>query len=208
MRSWFVPTAPSRKRQNLRAPDFTDRKSYRGFSAAPTNLRPVCRRPILRWSSFICLRKQKRHPLGCLSAWWARMDTLRRHDFDRFGRCPKSFALLETLATAPTCAVARLRRRPIFRWSSSHVLEQSKKPTFWSVFCFGGRGWIRTIEAEKQQIYSLPPLATRELVHILFSVLSDSFYMIPQRKGNVKPFLKVFSKEFAGRVCIGKGFIV
>ena len=30
----------------------------------------------------------------------------------------------------------------------------------------GGRGWIRTIEAEKQQIYSLPPLATRELVHI------------------------------------------
>ena len=31
---------------------------------------------------------------------------------------------------------------------------------------FGGRGWIRTTEAEKQQIYSLPPLATRELVHI------------------------------------------
>ena len=31
---------------------------------------------------------------------------------------------------------------------------------------FGGRGWIRTTEAEKQQIYSLPPLATRELAHI------------------------------------------
>ena len=30
---------------------------------------------------------------------------------------------------------------------------------------FGGRGWIRTTEAEKQQIYSLPPLATRELAH-------------------------------------------
>ena len=29
----------------------------------------------------------------------------------------------------------------------------------------GGRGWIRTTEAEKQQIYSLPPLATRELAH-------------------------------------------
>ena len=27
----------------------------------------------------------------------------------------------------------------------------------------GGRRWIRTIEAKKQQIYSLPPLATREL---------------------------------------------
>ena len=30
----------------------------------------------------------------------------------------------------------------------------------------GGRGWIRTTEAEKQQIYSLPPLATREFSHI------------------------------------------
>ena len=34
------------------------------------------------------------------------------------------------------------------------------------LFMFGGRGWIRTTEAEKQQIYSLPPLATRELAHI------------------------------------------
>ena len=32
----------------------------------------------------------------------------------------------------------------------------------------GGRGWIRTTEAEKQQIYSLSPLATREHAHILF----------------------------------------
>ena len=31
---------------------------------------------------------------------------------------------------------------------------------------FGGRGWIRTTEAKKQQIYSLTPLATRELSHI------------------------------------------
>jgi hypothetical protein len=34
---------------------------------------------------------------------------------------------------------------------------------------FGGRWWIRTTEAEKQQIYSLPPLATREISHIYFS---------------------------------------
>ena len=33
-------------------------------------------------------------------------------------------------------------------------------------FLFGGRGWIRTTEAEKQQIYSLSPLATREHAHI------------------------------------------
>ena len=30
----------------------------------------------------------------------------------------------------------------------------------------GGGGWIRTTEVERQQIYSLPPLATRELLHI------------------------------------------
>ncbi len=28
--------------------------------------------------------------------------------------------------------------------------------------CRGGSGWIRTTEAKMQQIYSLPPLATRE----------------------------------------------
>ena len=33
---------------------------------------------------------------------------------------------------------------------------------------FHGRGWIRTTEAEKQQIYSLSPLATREHAHIPF----------------------------------------
>ncbi len=34
----------------------------------------------------------------------------------------------------------------------------------------GGRGWIRTTEAKTQQIYSLPPLATRELSHIQFAL--------------------------------------
>ena len=33
---------------------------------------------------------------------------------------------------------------------------------------FGGGGWIRTIEAKTQQIYSLPPLATRELHQIYY----------------------------------------
>ena len=32
----------------------------------------------------------------------------------------------------------------------------------------GGRRWIRTIEAIKQQIYSLPPLAAREFSPIYF----------------------------------------
>ena len=34
------------------------------------------------------------------------------------------------------------------------------------VFSFGGSGWIRTIVAIQQQIYSLPPLAAREHSHI------------------------------------------
>ena len=36
----------------------------------------------------------------------------------------------------------------------------------------GGRGWIRTTEAEKQQIYSLSPLATREHAQIQFTVVN------------------------------------
>ena len=33
-------------------------------------------------------------------------------------------------------------------------------------FIDGGSGWIRTTVGVRQQIYSLPPLATRELLHI------------------------------------------
>ena len=35
---------------------------------------------------------------------------------------------------------------------------------------FGGRRWIRTIEAKTQQIYSLPPLATREFSQLLYQL--------------------------------------
>ena len=40
----------------------------------------------------------------------------------------------------------------------------------------GGRGWIRTIEVERQQIYSLPPLATRELSHIKLESDLDAYW--------------------------------
>ena len=43
----------------------------------------------------------------------------------------------------------------------------------------GGGGWIRTIEAKKQQIYSLPPLATRELHHIMkFSFVEKGLELV------------------------------
>ena len=47
-----------------------------------------------------------------------------------------------------------------------HPAPNINRHPFGCLFMFGGRGWIRTTEAEKQQIYSLPPLATRELAHI------------------------------------------
>ena len=49
-----------------------------------------------------------------------------------------------------------------------NLLDQNKKRPVWNYgsFFIGGGGWIRTTEVERQQIYSLPPLAARELLHI------------------------------------------
>ena len=57
----------------------------------------------------------------------------------------------------------------------------------------GGRGWIRTTEAEKQQIYSLSPLATREHAHILFSVIADCLYILSSEVAFVNYFFHGFS---------------
>ena len=57
----------------------------------------------------------------------------------------------------------------------------------------GGRGWIRTTEAEKQQIYSLSPLATREHAHILFSVIADCLYILSSEVAFVNYFFHRFS---------------
>ena len=53
--------------------------------------------------------------------------------------------------------------------SETSGFYKTKSPAYFhTLSIFGGRGWIRTTEAEKQQIYSLSPLATREHAHILF----------------------------------------
>ena len=57
----------------------------------------------------------------------------------------------------------------------------------------GGRGWIRTTEAEKQQIYSLSPLATREHAHILFAVIADCLYILSSEVAFVNYFFYGFS---------------
>ncbi|MEQ2779813.1 hypothetical protein AAAX97_06255, partial [Faecalibacterium duncaniae] len=54
-------------------------------------------------------------------------------------------------------------------------------------------GWIRTTEAEKQQIYSLSPLATREHAHILFSVIADYLYILSSEVAFVNYFFHRFS---------------
>ena len=62
-------------------------------------------------------------------------------------------------------------------------------------FLFGGRGWIRTTEAEKQQIYSLSPLATREHAHIYFWCPSpDDPFILSCRKAFVNCFFTFFFK--------------
>ena len=73
-------------------------------------------------------------------------------------------------------------------------------------FLFGGRGWIRTTEAEKQQIYSLSPLATREHAQILFtSVAGRLVYFIRLRAICQLLFSDFcsFSAEAVGRVSFG-----
>ena len=62
-------------------------------------------------------------------------------------------------------------------------------------FLFGGRGWIRTTEAEKQQIYSLSPLATREHAHIQFFAVTDCLYILPLGGVFVNCFLQLFQKR-------------
>ena len=64
--------------------------------------------------------------------------------------------------------------------SETSVFYKTKSPAYFhTLSIFGGRGWIRTTEAEKQQIYSLSPLATREHAHILFvSVAGRLAYFI------------------------------
>ena len=59
----------------------------------------------------------------------------------------------------------------------------------------GGRGWIRTTEAEKQQIYSLSPLATREHAHIQFFAVADCLYILPLGGVFVNCFLQLFQKR-------------
>ena len=49
-----------------------------------------------------------------------------------------------------------------------HFFMRNKKVIFFSEYylIFGGQRWIRTIVPLREQIYSLPPLATRPSAHL------------------------------------------
>ena len=67
-------------------------------------------------------------------------------------------------------------------------------------FLFGGRGWIRTTEAEKQQIYSLSPLATREHAQIQFLHirLTGRLAYFSMESGICQHFFAFFAKVLRG----------
>ena len=101
--------------------------------------------------------------------WWERMGTLRRRDFDRFGRCPKSLALLETSqSTKPT------RLCDCFGGPSSMVLispfqfHQTKKPPVWVVFCLVGADGFGPSKSLTTDLQSAPFGHLGTLPNILF----------------------------------------
>ena len=71
------------------------------------------------------------------------------------------------LFAAGTYSGGRCCSNPPLRRFTNFRIKQ-KLQCHYNTGVLGGRGWIRTTEAEKQQIYSLSPLATREHAHILF----------------------------------------
>ena len=82
------------------------------------------------------------------------------------------------LFAAGTYSGGRCCSNPPLRRFTNFQIKQ-KLQCHYNTGVLGGRGWIRTTEAEKQQIYSLSPLATREHAHILFvSVAGRLAYFI------------------------------
>ena len=60
--------------------------------------------------------------------------------------------------------VANIIRRSCHHLPKANIIEKS---TAFAVLFSGGGWWIRTTEVNAQQIYSLPPLAAREIPHIV-----------------------------------------
>ena len=117
--------------------------------------------------------------------WWARVDYASRAS----KKAPQG----------PFCRRDVWRRPLLFEStleSETSGFYKTKSPAYFrTLSIFGGRGWIRTTEAEKQQIYSLSPLATREHAHIQFFAVADCLYILPLGGVFVNCFLQLFQKR-------------
>ena len=129
-----------------------------------------------------------------------------------FSAAPLGRALKKQSAApaSPPCFRRRRRSAPLLFESTRPALRKvykTENPVPGSDTGFlGGRGWIRTTEAEKQQIYSLSPLATREHAQILFtSVAGRLVYFIRLRAICQLLFSDFcsFSAEAVGRISFG-----
>ena len=119
------------------------------------------------------------------SSWWARVDYASRAAKNSLAGC---FCPAGRKAPGRSCS------HPPAYVSLTFVQKKTASVSLHQRF-FHGRGWIRTTEAEKQQIYSLSPLATREHAHIQFFAVADCLYILPLGGVFVNCFLQLFQKR-------------
>ena len=100
----------------------------------------------------------------------------------------------------PVSATGGGRLRSCSNPPAKHVQKEHKTKSSAHVYAlsfFGGRGWIRTTEAEKQQIYSLSPLATREHAQILFTSAAGRLVYFSRVRRICQLFFRIFSACFS-----------
>ena len=119
------------------------------------------------------------------SSWWARVDFASRAAKNSLAGC---FCPAGRKAPGRNCS------HPPAYVSLTFAQKKTASVSLHQRF-FHGRGWIRTTEAEKQQIYSLSPLATREHAHIQFFAVADCLYILPLGGVFVNCFLQLFQKR-------------
>ena len=117
--------------------------------------------------------------------WWARVDYASRAAKNSLAGC---FCPAGRKAPGRSCS------HPPAYVSLTFAQKKTASVSLHQRF-FHGRGWIRTTEAEKQQIYSLSPLATREHAHIQFFAVADCLYILPLGGVFVNCFLQLFQKR-------------
>ena len=128
--------------------------------------------------------------------WWARVDYASRAAKNSLAGC---FCPAGRKAPGRSCS------HPPAYVSLTFAQKKTASVPLHQRF-FHGRGWIRTTEAEKQQIYSLSPLATREHAHIQFFAVTDCLYILPLGGVFVNCFLQLFSeKKLTARLSRGDG---